>query len=475
MLAKKIRDFIESKGLVVPGESVLVAVSGGADSVALLHVMKELHEHMGFGIEAAHLNHGIRKEAADADALFVKELCKKLDIVCHVEKRDATLLAKGAKLSVEEAARELRYKFLEEVSTARGHGKIALGHTMNDQAETVLMRLIRGSGLLGVSGMKPISRVFIRPFLRTKRAEIEEFLSARGIAHREDASNADTTFMRNRVRIELVELLKKEYNAGIVEVLGSHAVLLGQAEDFLAGIASEAYEDCLRSETLENIELELTTLVSYHVCVQSYVFREAYRRLRGSLKDLGFVHIASLENLACSGQSGDSIDIPSGVSAWREGQSLWLGKTATLRSPGAGGPIFSVNLEPGREVRLAEPELKITSRILLGGSPESTAINVEDIRKAGPGTAFFDLGGIEPPFVLRNLKNGDRMVPFGMNVPKKVQDLLVDMKVPRSTRKNVTALCDNKQIIWLLGIRRSNAAPVTNRTRQILSVEVEKL
>lgn len=521
MLTRKVRGFIESKGLVSPAESVLVAVSGGADSVALLHVLSELHKDMGFRIEAAHLHHGIRPRAADEDAAFVRNLCKELCVVCHIEKADAPAFSRSAGLSVEEAARELRYKFLREVADAHGHTKIALGHTVNDQAETVLMHLIRGAGLLGVSGMKPISGTtsghegktgtrsdrasdivstdearitpsrtprisFIRPFLKTKRAEIEEFLASREILYREDASNVDTTFLRNRVRHELMELLKEKYNPRIIEVLGSHATLFAQAEDYLSQIALEAYEDCLRSETTENIELELTTLVSYHTCVQSYVFREAYRRLCGSLKDLGFVHIASLVNLACSGQSGDSIDISSGTSAWLEGQSFWLGRTSNLRSESVTGPLFCISFEPGQEVRLTEIDLRITSEILRREALKhkfeeeqpgkgDAILEKDDFPKTGPEKAFFDLGELEPPFVLRNLRNGDRITPFGMDVPKKIQDVLVDLKVPRSIRKNVTALCDQNQILWLVGIRRSNAAPVTRHTRSVLSVEAEKL
>lgn len=490
MLVNKVRKFIEARNLISSGESVLVAVSGGADSVALLYVLSEVRRQMKFDLEAAHLNHGIRGKAADEDAVFVRSLCQELGVVCHVEKTDTPSFAKNAKLSMEEAARELRYKFLKDVAITHHHDKIALGHTMNDQSETVLMHLIRGAGLLGVTGMKPISEaapapaegpaprriLFIRPFLPIKRAEIEQFLSTRQIPYREDLSNVDSSLLRNRVRHELVDFLKN-YNPRIIEVLASHASLLAQAEDYLSGVTSEAFNNCLRKETKENIELELTRFLAYHSYLQGYILRAAFRKLCGSLKDVGFVHIASIVDLARSGQSGDSIDVSSGISAWLEGQSLFLGRRSKLRTDRSAGPGFCVRLEPGKEVLLPELNLRVKSEILRrnGKSRESGGLGENGRLKSGPDRVFFDIGKIELPLVLRNLEPGDTMTLFGMKGTKKIQDVLVNLKIPRSRRKNSTVLCDSKQILWLVGIRRSAVAPVTSATRQILSIGVNEL
>ena len=507
MFTGNVRQFIKTQGLISQGDSVLVAVSGGADSVALLHVLSDLRRDEGLTIEAAHLNHGIRAGTADDDAAFVEGMCRGLGIRCYVEKIDTPSFARNAKLSLEEAARELRYRFLKDGARKGNHNKIALGHTMNDQAETVLMHLIRGAGLLGASGMKPMSEAgtepigklstknigdaratpiqsgstifFIRPFLATTRAEIEEFLASKEIPYREDASNLDTTLMRNRVRHELMELLKRKYNPRIVEVLGSHASLVTEAENYLSTVASEAYRHCLREETGENIELELTRVLSYHTCVQSYVFREAYRRLCGSLKDLGFTHVACLVNLVSSGQSGDSIDIASGISALLDGQSLWIGRTSALRSEDTGAPKFLVQFEPGQEVRLTDIGLRVNSKLLSRDAQEDKfgedKLGKDDFLKSGPDRVFFDLEKLKRPLVLRNLEPGDRMAPFGMDGTKKIQDLLVDLKIPRSRRRKLAAFCDRNQVLWLVGIRRSSAAPVTGDTRLILSVGVNYL
>jgi tRNA(Ile)-lysidine synthase len=503
MLARNVRGFIEGQGLVSQGDSVLVAVSGGADSVALLYVLFDLHEDMGFSLEAAHLNHGIRGKAAEEDAAFVEKVCRKLGVRCCVELVDAPSLARRAKLSLEEAARELRHKFLIEKARAGNHNKIALGHTMDDQAETVLMHLIRGAGILGVSGMKPISEqwiqpdsrvFFIRPFLITSRAAVKDFLASRTISCREDESNIDMNFTRNRVRHELMEILRTKYNPRIVEALSSHASLATEVEDYLSMAASEAYQRCVRKEASENIELELTPFLSYHACVQSYIVREAFRRLCGSLKDFGFTHVASLVNLASSGQSGDSIDVASGISAWLDGRSFWIGRTSALRSGKDNGPRFLVRLEPGEEVWLPDLGVTIASEVLsretqddkpgkdrpgmnklridkLGkDKPGIDKLENGDSLKSGPDRVFFDLEKLKPPLVLRNLEPGDRMTPFGMDGTKKIQDLLVDLKVPRARRKKLAALCDQKQILWLVGVRRSSAAPVTQMTRSALSV-----
>jgi tRNA(Ile)-lysidine synthase len=524
MLAKNVREFIEAEGLISRQDSVLAAVSGGADSVALLYVLFDLRKDMGFTLKAAHLNHGIRGKVADEDAAFVEKVCQDLGINCHIEQVDTPSFATTAKLSMEEAARELRHKFLKEKAQAGHHNKIALGHTMNDQAETVLMHLIRGAGILGVSGMRPMSEVrvkpiweadkkpvsqlgealigepdarpfshsamrldigreiepdsrlfFIRPFLATTRAEIQEFLASRGIPYREDASNVDTAFMRNRVRHELMEILKEKYNPRIVEALSSHAALATEVEDYLSKVVSEAYQLCVREETSENIELELTPFLSYHVSVQGYVLREAFRRLCGSLKDLGFTHTASLVNLASSGQSGDSVDVASGISAWLDGRSLWIGHTPALRREGVNTPNFFVQLEPGQEIWLPDISLRIDSEVLNRDAQDDKLgrdkPGKDDLLKSGPDSVFFDLEKLERPLALRNLEPGDRIAPFGIDGTKKIQDLLVDLKVPRSRRKKLAAFCDRNQILWLVGIRRSSVAPVTRATRWILSMK----
>jgi tRNA(Ile)-lysidine synthase len=515
MLTRNVRGFIEAQGLISRQDSVLVAVSGGADSVALLYVLFDLRKDMGFSLEAAHLNHGIRGKAAEEDADFVEKVCQELAVRCCVEQVDTPSFARRAKLSLEEAARELRYEFLLKKAQAGNHNKIALGHTMEDQAETVLMHLIRGAGILGVSGMKPISgafakptsdagmaeiseesaatarpgsetaiqpdsRVFfIRPFLVTSRAAVKDFLASRTISCREDASNTDMTFTRNRVRHELMEILRAKYNPRIVEALGSHAFLAAEMDDYLSRVASEAYQFCVRKEASENIELELTPFLSYHACIQSYIVREAFRRLCGSLKDFGFTHIASLVNLASSGQSGDSVDVASGISAWLNGRSLRIGRTSARRSEKDNSSRFLVRLEPGNEVWLPELGLTIASEVLSRDAQDDKSginkfgidkLGKDDSLKSDPDRVFFDLEKLEPPLVLRNLEPGDRIAPFGMDGTKKIQDLLVDLKVPRARRRKLAAFCDRKQILWLVGVRRSGAAPVTQMTRSVLSV-----
>ena len=528
MLTRNVRGFIEAKGLISRQDSVLVAVSGGADSVALLYVLFDLHKDMGLSLEVAHLNHGIRGRAAEQDAVFVEKVCQELGVRCHVEQVDAPSLARRAKLSLEEAARELRHKFLIEKAQTGKHNKVALGHTMDDQAETVLMHLIRGAGVLGVSGMKPISEqgiqpdpetgirpdsrvFFIRPFLATSRAAVKDFLALKKISFREDASNIDMTFTRNRVRHELMELLRARYNPRIVEALGFHASLAAEVDDYLSRVASEAYQFCVREETSENIELELTPFLSYHVCVRGYIVREAFRRLCGSLKDFGFTHVASLINLASSGRSGDSVDVASGISARLDGRNLWIGRTSAPRLEKDNSPRFLVRLEPGNEVWLPELSLTIASEVLstdaqddkpginklrkdkLGeGKPGANKLSIDrlgndkpgkgklgrhklgkdDCLKSDPDRVFFDLEKLEPPLVLRNLEPGDRIAPFGMDGTKKIQDLLVDLKVPRARRRKLVAFCDRKQILWLVGVRRSGAAPVTGMTRSVLSLRV---
>ncbi len=464
MLIKRVREFIENEGLLAPGDSVLAAVSGGPDSMALLHALTELRDDLRFTMAVAHLNHGLRGDDSEKDSAFVGELCEELGLTCTIESVDTRAAAKSSRLSVEEAARELRYDFLKETALRGGLNKIATGHTMDDQAETVLMRLIRGAGVRGLSAMKPCSEgVFIRPLLATCRSEVLTFLEERKISYREDPSNRDTTFLRNRIRHELLELLKSEYNPRIVEVLCSHASILGGVEDYLRLTAGKAYDECVISETQENIELELASFLSYHTCVRGYVLREVFLRLYGSLRNLDFSHVASLLRLASSGHTGDSVDVPSGVTAWLEAGSLLIG-SRERRAEQIVTPEFLVRFDPGRSVWLSEISLGIDSKLFRRERP------VDDFISGDSERAFFDFEKLKPPFVLRNLNPGDRISPFGMKGSKKVQDLLVDMKVPRHKRRTLAAFCDGSQILWVVGTRRGRAAPVEEETRVVLEL-----
>lgn len=464
MLTKKAREFIEDKALVAPGDSVLVAVSGGADSVALLHVLFELRDELDLTLTVAHLNHGLRNAAADEDSTYVNRMCEDMGLACRVEIVDTLAFADSSKLSVEEAARKLRHDFLRKTAAGEKHGRVALGHTMDDQAETVLMRLVRGAGVLGLSAMRPMSEgLFIRPLLTTSRPEILEFLSSRGIPYREDLSNLDRTFLRNRIRHELLQILREGYNPRIVELLCSHASVLGEAEDYLHQTAVAALERCVLRETQENIELELSTFLSYHTFIQGYILRETYRRLCGSLRNLDFRHVASLLRLASSGQSGNSVDVPSGVSAWLDGKTLLIGSRVLRRSEIV-TPKFLVRLEPGDAVWLPEISLRIESKTF---RKEELS---DDFTRGEPDQVFFDSEELEPPFTLRNLNPGDRIAPFGMEGSKKIQDLLVDMKMPRPERRKLAVFCDRSRILWLVGTRRGRAAPVTEKTRFVLAL-----
>ncbi len=520
MFITKVKNFIQTHGLISAGDSVLAAVSGGPDSIALLNVLAALSGELQFNLSAAHLDHGIRPEAPEEER-FVLAACERLGLECAVGRADARAFASERGCSLEEAARELRQDFLAVQAERRAGGgatrgratRVALGHTLNDQAETVIMRLIRGAGVRGLSAMRPVTEreaaagsgpaspgdrggpgppaVFIRPLLSSTREEVLEFLTSRGIEHVEDASNLDRTFLRNRVRHELLALLRERYNPAIVEVLGSQAELLNQADDYLTLAARVAYEECVSAESAERIELESARLVAYHVCIQGYVLREAFFRLCGTLKDVAFSHIASLSRLASAGRAGDWLDLPHGAAATLEGSRLVLGWREALRSDEAEPREFSVRHEPGSRTWLPELSLGIESRLLgkedlercfdgldaagrprkaAGGAGDGVAIGGAALGGGAASEVFLDFSALSLPLVLRSLRPGDRISPFGMHGSKKVQDLLVDMKVPRGARRNLVALCDGSGMLWLVGVRRGSAAPVKEDTERVLAV-----
>jgi tRNA(Ile)-lysidine synthase len=464
LLIRETKSFIELNRLLSPGDHVLAAVSGGPDSMALLAVLSELRPGLSFRLSVAHLNHGLREEAGEEER-FVRAVCDKLRLDFAVERTDTRSFAAAWGLSVEEAARELRYKFLKDAAQKLGCSKVALGHTADDQAETVLMRLIRGAGVRGLSAMKPVAdEIFIRPLLSARREVVLGFLKVRGMTYIEDASNLDTAFLRNRVRHELLTTLSDKYNPRIVEALVSHATLLGEVEDYLSSAGREAYKKCVLFESCERIELELTAVLSYHPCIQGYLLREAYFRLCGDLKDVGLVHIDSLKKLVRYGQSGESLDLPSCVAALREGERLLLGRRAQFQAEGADVPEFSLRLEPETRAWVPAVSLGVECTVLKRGPVGGVSANSERVE------VLFDLSQLSFPLVLRNVAPGDRMKPFGMSGSKKVHDVLVDAKIQRSARRRVAVLCDGDEILWLVGLRRGSGAPVTEKTKSVLRV-----
>jgi len=463
-LLVKITRTVERYRMLEPGELVLVAVSGGVDSIALLHALSELRDELGVDLAVAHLDHRIRSESG-ADAAFVEREAAKLGLPLVQEARDVPAYAKAKKLSLEEAAREVRYSFLEEVARRLNAQRVALGHHRDDLAETVLLNLIRGAGPVGLRGMAPVRGKFIRPLIECSRKEIEAFARERGLEYRLDRTNLEMDYLRNRVRLELLPLLER-YRPGVASRLAQTGLLLGELVDFIEELARERLEEALLEEREGELVLDRKRILRGKRALRGFILREAIRRLRGELRDLEFQHLQALEELITREETQAEMHLPGGVRFRRRGEQLILTLASAAEAEAAPKP-FEFPLRLGENVF---PEIGWRFHVeeieLAGGKLEFSADPLREV---------IDRDRIEGQLILRSPRPGDRLRPLGMGGTKKLQDLFVDEKVPREERARVPLVCDQRGIIWVVGLRLSEDYKVTEKTKRALRITAERL
>ncbi|RII27380.1 MAG: tRNA lysidine(34) synthetase TilS [Geobacter sp.] len=450
-------DAIREYGLFPKGGRVVVAVSGGADSVALLDLLANLPE-FGLSLVVAHLNHLLRGSESDGDEAFVVRLAGVYGLPMETRRVDVRELARRQRLSLEEAGRVARYAFFDEVAASHGAHCVALAHHADDQAETVLLRLLRGAAGSGLSAMLPRSADgrYVRPFLRVTRREIEEYLAARKLSFRTDSSNIDTGFLRNRVRHELLPLLAG-YNANIASRLAATAEVLANDEEFLEQAVATAFA---RHGSFERMEARLlmTGLTTESRGLRLRLYRHALRLVRGDLARIGFTHLQSIDRLVRGAASGSSLNLPGGCRVIKSYDHLvfTLGDDEILPADWevmVDGP-GSYRL-PGGSVLVIEPSTRDTA-------PQA----------ASPKVTFLDRQRAPFPWLVRNFRPGDRFVPQGMTGRKKVKELFIDDKIPRDRRWRIPLVFSMKDLVWVAGVRACAGARLTPGTVDVLKVEI---
>jgi tRNA(Ile)-lysidine synthase len=427
----KICGLLKEQGLVSVGDRVLVALSGGPDSVALLHLLVGASRRLDLELHAAHLDHALREESRE-DARFVSSLCSSLGLPLIVERCDVAALARLHRQGLEEAARNQRRRFLLATARKLGCAAIALGHHRGDQAETVLHRLLRGAGPTGLAAMRPRNGLFIRPLLSFSREEILTFLSERRHDFVEDASNRERRFTRNRIRLDLLPLLR-EFNPRVEEHLAGLARRFGEDEDFWKAEAARALAD-LRQAGDREAWLDRARLLALHPALRFRVLRLALGEVRGHLDGLAAVHFHALEDLLRNGPVQGEIHLPSAWAA-RRYQRLWLRAAPPDEYP----PFEQVVDGPGTVV------LPDGRRLLFGLTEAPRGEHSGAVEFAACREAF--------PLTVRTFRPGDRFHPLGAPGGKKLKDFFIDQKVERETRFSLP-LVDAGEILWVVGMRR---------------------
>lgn len=460
-LLEKVKKTITKYSMLNKGDRVVVAVSGGPDSVALLYLLEEIKKEYDLKLFIAHLNHKLRGKESDYDQEFVFNLASKLGLKFYSKSFNVKKLAKKKRLSLEEGARVARYDYLNQVASKVKAQKIALGHTADDQAETVLMRLLRGSGSLGLSGIPPKGDKLIRPLIEVKREEVEGFLKGGKIKFRTDSSNLRPDFLRNKLRLKLLPLIEREYNPKIKKVLGRTSYLLSEEEKYLKKKALELFKKSLIEKNETEIILDLENFFDYDKSLKRIIIRICLERLEGSLKKIGFEPAERLLNLVEKGKTGKKIDFGKGLSSYVSKDYLCFYKNKKKKK-------HSFVFHPPGEKNLKSSGLKVKSQIL-------EFFSLDDIEKnKDPYQAHLDLDKLKFPLRLRSRKDGDWFKPLGMKGKKNLSDFLIDKKIPSYKRDDVLLLVSDKKIAWVIGHRISEDFKVTEKTKKVLKIKVTK-
>jgi len=450
---------IRRHSMLERGDKVLVAVSGGPDSVALLHALWSVRDELGISLHVAHLNHSFRGRESDLDAEYVRDLAANLSLDCTVEKIDVPQIQRSLRLSPEEAARLVRYEFLERVAADVHADRIALAHTADDQVETVLLNMLRGTGLDGLAGMPPVRGKVIRPLIAIRRSEVEGYVesAAADLHPRVDITNLLPMYTRNRLRLELLPLLRREFNPEIDAAILRLVELAREDTAYLNMESKGALGRVTVSREEGAIALDPAGLMSYPVAIRRRLIREAVRTVRGELADIGFAHVEELLRLLGAG-SDFEYELPGGTFVERTRQALRFLSSRPLELP----IIYCYDLAvPGRTY---VPEIEVAVEAEVSITP------IEPFRPPGSMEIALNGDSIVGKLKVRNWQPGDRIRPLGLRGSKKVQDIFVDAKIPRLARHRVPLIVDDEKVVWVAGLALSELVKVTKATRKFLQL-----
>lgn len=461
-LADRVCRAILEQHLIDAGERVLTAVSGGPDSVALLHLLHALSPRLGIEqLSVAHFNHRLRGPAADGDAAFVAGLCRDLGLDCQVGTEDVAAYRERAGISLEMAARECRQRFLLAAAATLGAQKIALGHTANDQAEEVLLRLLRGTAPGGLSGMRPATAEgLVRPLLTLERSEILQYLAEQGLPYRIDASNLEPCCERNRLRLQVLPLLREHFNPRLVQTLCRHAELAREEEAWWEHALDPRWRRLVRSEQNDRIMLRRRSLVAAPAPIGRRLLKRALMRLCGSFYGFRRVHLEQLLELAASKRSTGCVHLPRNI----RGRSEYDSFTIAIEAPAEEAPP-ALRIDAPGSFKAGDFTVTVTR---CGGNEAAAWVTAEDDRFS----AHLDQARLCWPLTLRSWRPGDRFQPLGMRGSKKLQDFFTDLKIPPRLRRRWPILCDAEKICWVVGCRLDERVKVRSSSAEAVHISI---
>lgn len=470
LVETRVKTSLERAGYSGTDSLLVVAVSGGPDSLALLHTLLGLKESCALRIHVAHLNHNFRGEEAEEDARFVGMVASQLGLPATVDRADPVAYQRIMGISsFEEAAREVRYSFLAKLANKLSAKAVVLGHTADDLAETVLMHIIRGSGVPGLRGMQELSNwdgrtedpptPLFRPLLEVTKAQTTAYCQQHGIAFRTDSGNLSLRFTRNRVRHDLIPTMR-QYNPKVSDALVRLSRAASMEVDYLEGELANVWPTVARQED-DSIIMDTGPLSLLHPFLRRMILRRAYQKLTGATRRIEEVHLQAMDKFI-EAAAGKMLVLPKGL-------RLYAGYGRITMARYAAAPCPSSPLEGEHEIDLSSVDNKGITEVpgwrievrMLGSSPPE----IDDSF-----TARFDAGALGDRLKIRSRRPGDRFQPSGMGVEKKLQDFYVDRKVPRDWRDRIPLLVSERGIVWVVGYRIAEWARISPESQSICEI-----
>lgn len=457
----KVINTINENKMISKGDGIIVALSGGPDSICLLHVLHSLKEKYDLTIYAAHVNHMLRGNESDTDEKVCSEYCESLGIKFYSRSVDIEKMASEQGISTEMAGRDARYSFFEELMDKVGAQKVAVAHNQNDQAETVLMRLMRGTGIEGLVGIKPVrDEIFIRPIINVTRAEIEKYCEVNKLPARIDKTNYEPIYSRNKVRLELIPYIEKNFNSDIIATLSRMCELIKRDEEFIQENVTKFFEKvCDISDEKVIIYNDAFNL---HPAVISRIIRKALLIFKGDINNIQSIHVDNVIKIQKS-ETGKFTVVPKGILITNVYGNIEITRQQKNKSR-------KLDMNQSVELKLGDnyvENLGVIFRIRQVSNYKSMNFKGKENIK------YFNCDNVKNISV-RVRKDGDRFVPFGMKGSKKLKDIFMDLKVPREKRDFVPLLCFDEEISWIVGYKISDKFKVHEGVKNIIEVTVER-
>lgn len=463
---------IHAYRMINPGDKVLIGVSGGPDSICLWHLLMALADKLNIHIGVAHLNHGLRGAASDADAELVRQTAEYYDTPFFYKKVDVRDLANIYKRSLEEAGRMARYDFFQKTAAARGFDKIALGHHRDDNAEQVLMNVLRGAGPDGLAGIPPVRDQIIRPLIRVCRQDILTYMTENRLPYVTDLTNSDTVFLRNKIRHHLMPLLKKEYNPNIADSLNRLSEICRSENDWLDEWVMESLNQASLYRDKTKIALSIPSLQGRHRAHLRRLMRAGIKAIKGDLRRIRMAQLDAAVELIDNKNSMACSDLSDRIRVEKQGNQLIIRQVSrNLRAvrPDPPPPGYHYRIQPADlPLELWIPQIQ--KKIAISAPYEAAHANID---RDLPSVAVFDLDRLSFPLIIRNPEPGDRFVPLGMEGTQKLKDYFINNKVPQRQRTAYPVMVSDGAIIWLAGHRIAEPVKITPASKRIIRAEIK--